>query len=64
MYQDGRLSYSFDPGKPVRDELSVSQAAMTFVASSKDVHIDTATATFHMKCLNAEDYETWKKALR
>lgn len=64
LYQDGRLSYSFDPGKPIRDELSVSQAAMTFVASSKDIHVDTATATFHIKCLNAEDYETWKKALR
>ncbi|KAF8273796.1 Oxysterol-binding protein-domain-containing protein [Lactarius quietus] len=64
LYQDGRLSYSFDPGKPIRDELSVSQAAVTFAASSKDIHIDTATATFHIKCLNAEDYETWKKALR
>ncbi|KAI9445412.1 Oxysterol-binding protein-domain-containing protein [Lactarius indigo] len=64
LYQDGRLSYSFDLGKPTRDELSVSQAAITFAASSKDIHIDTATATFHIKCLNAEDYDTWKNALR
>lgn len=64
LYQDGRLTYSFDPGKPTRDELSVSQAAISFAASSKDIHIDTATATFHIKCLNAEDYDTWKTALR
>jgi oxysterol-binding protein-related protein 3/6/7 len=64
LYRDGRLSYSFEPGKPTRDELSVSQAAISSSTRSKDIHIDTATATFHIKCFSTEDFHAWTAALR
>jgi oxysterol-binding protein-related protein 3/6/7 len=64
LYKDGLLSYSFGPGKPVRDELSMSQAAISSARRSKDIHIDTDTATFHIKCFNAEEFDAWMTAFR
>ncbi|KAI9512618.1 Oxysterol-binding protein-domain-containing protein [Russula earlei] len=64
LYQDGLLSYSFGPGKPVRDELSMSQAALSSATRSQDIHIDTEMATFHIKCFNSEDFNAWMTALR
>jgi len=64
LYKDGLLSYSFGPGKPVRDELSMSQAAISSASRSKDIHIDTDKATFHIKCFNTEDFDAWMTAFR
>jgi hypothetical protein len=64
LYKDGLLSYSFGPGKPVRDELSMSQAAISSASRSKDIHIDTDKAIFHIKCFNTEDFNAWMTALR
>jgi len=64
LYQDGRLCYSFGPGKPIRDELSMPQAALSSATRSKDIHVDTEKATFHIKCMNTEDFNAWMTALR
>lgn len=64
LYKDGLLSYSFGPGKPVRDELSMSQAAISSARRSKDIHIDTDKATFHIKCFNTEEFDAWMTAFR
>lgn len=64
LYKDGLLSYSFGPGKPIRDELSMSQAAISSARRSKDIHIDTDKATFHIKCFNTEEFDAWMTAFR
>lgn len=64
LFKDGLLSYSFGPGKPVRDELSMSQAAISSSLRSKDINIDTDKATFHLKCFNTEDFHAWMAAFR
>ena len=64
LYHNGRLCYSFGPGKPIRDELSMSQAALSSATRSKDIHIDTEKATFHIKCMNTEEFNAWMIALR
>jgi hypothetical protein len=64
LYKDGLLSYSFGPGKPVRDELSMSQAAISSASRSKDIHIDTDKATFHIKCFDTEEFDAWMTAFR
>jgi hypothetical protein len=40
------------------------QAALSSAGRSKDIHIDTEKATFHIKCMNTEDFDTWMTALR
>ena len=64
LYRDGRLCYSFGPGKPIRDELLMPHAALSSAGRSKDIHVDTEKATFHIKCMNTEDFDTWMTALR
>ncbi|KAI0271494.1 Oxysterol-binding protein-domain-containing protein [Gloeopeniophorella convolvens] len=64
LYQNGILEYSFEPGKPARDQLSVSQAAISTARSAKDIHIDAERAIFHIKCLDAEEFDAWMAAFR
>lgn len=64
LYQTGLLSYSFEPGKPSRDQLSVPHAAISTYPGRKDIHIDSHNATFHLKCLSSDDFNQWMVALR
>ncbi|KZP32327.1 hypothetical protein FIBSPDRAFT_812623 [Athelia psychrophila] len=64
LYQTGLLSYSFDRGKPTRDHLSVPHAAVSTYPGRKDVHIDSQSATFHLRCLTVDDFNKWMTAFR
>ncbi|KAF8559281.1 oxysterol binding protein [Imleria badia] len=64
LHQSGTLSYSLDPKRPVRDQIFLPHAALSTVVGRKDIHIDSSTATFHIKCLSSEDFNTWISAFR
>lgn len=64
LNQLGTLSYSFEPGQPVRDQVSLHHAAITTAPGRKDIHVDSNMATFHMKCLNTGDFNMWMVAFR
>jgi hypothetical protein len=64
LYESGILSYSFNPGEPVRDQISLAHAAISTAPYREDIHIDAGTATFHLKCLNPEDFAKWMAAMR
>ncbi|KAI0048392.1 hypothetical protein FA95DRAFT_1558038 [Auriscalpium vulgare] len=64
LFQSGLLCYSFEPGKPFRDQVIVPQAAISTIRGAKDIHVDTNQATFHIKCLNTEDFDGWMAAFR
>lgn len=64
LYQSGLLSYSFEPGQPIRDQISLHHAAISTAPGRKDIHIDSNTATFHIKCLSTEDFNKWMMAFR
>ncbi|KAH7883783.1 Oxysterol-binding protein-domain-containing protein [Phlebopus sp. FC_14] len=60
----GVLSYSLDPKHPVRDQISIPHAALSTAIGRKDIHIDASNATFHIKCLSTDDFNTWMSAFR
>ncbi|KIJ68223.1 hypothetical protein HYDPIDRAFT_124463 [Hydnomerulius pinastri MD-312] len=64
LHQSGVLSYSIDPKHPVRDQISLPHAALSTAVGRKDIHIDSSNATFHIKCLSTEDFDTWMSAFR
>lgn len=64
LHQSGILSYSFHPGEPPRDQVLLTQAAIATAPGRKDIHIDSNTATFHIKCLSTEDFDRWMAAIR
>ncbi|KAF5377565.1 hypothetical protein D9615_005220 [Tricholomella constricta] len=64
LHQSGILSYSFEPGQPVRDQVSLHHAAISTAPGRKDIHVDSNTATFHMKCLSTDDFDMWMAAFR
>jgi hypothetical protein len=64
LYQSGLLSYSFEPGQPIRDQISLHHAAISTAPGRKDIHIDSNIATFHIKCLSTEDFNKWMMAFR
>lgn len=65
LYQDGILTYSFEPNQPVRDQISLHTAAISTISGRQDViNIDSSTGTFHLKCLSSQDFEFWMSAFR
>jgi len=64
LQQSGLLSYSFEPGKPSRDEIFLPRAAISTTPGHKDIHIDSDAATFHIKCLTTDDFNKWMTAFR
>ncbi|KIY65502.1 hypothetical protein CYLTODRAFT_432183 [Cylindrobasidium torrendii FP15055 ss-10] len=64
LYQSGLLTYSMDTGQPVRDQISLHQAAISTAPGRKDIHLDSNTATFHIKCLSMDDFNQWMTAFR
>ncbi|KAF9480033.1 oxysterol binding protein [Pholiota conissans] len=64
LYQSGLLSYAFEPGQPIRDQIHLNRAAISTAPGRKDIHIDSNTATFHIKCLSTDDFNDWMSAFR
>ncbi|KAF9535817.1 oxysterol binding protein [Crepidotus variabilis] len=64
LYQSGLLSYSFEPSQPTRDQVHLQNAAISTAPGRKDIHIDSNTATFHIKCLSTDDFNAWMTAFR
>ena len=64
LYNDGLLSYSSEPGQPARDQVLLGQAAISTAPGRKDIHVDSNTATFHIKCLSMQDFDMWMGAFR
>ncbi|KIO33601.1 hypothetical protein M407DRAFT_231739 [Tulasnella calospora MUT 4182] len=64
LSSQGVISYSFEPGAPIRDEITLKLASITSSSNDKAIHIDSATATFHLKALGPTDYALWMSALR
>ncbi|KAG6831258.1 hypothetical protein H0H92_011768 [Tricholoma furcatifolium] len=48
----------------VRDQVNLNHAAITTSPGRKDIHIDSNMATFHVKCLSTDDFNTWMGAFR
>ncbi|KAJ6627191.1 oxysterol binding protein [Mycena sp. CBHHK59/15] len=63
LYQSGMLVYSFEPGQPVRDQVSLHHSAISTAPGRKDIHIDSNT-TFHIKCLTTDEFDQWMTAFR
>ncbi|KAJ7492874.1 oxysterol binding protein [Mycena latifolia] len=63
LYQSGILTYAFDRGQPVRDQVSLHHSAISTAPGRKDIHIDSNT-TFHIKCLSTDDFDQWMAAFR
>ncbi|OCH96631.1 hypothetical protein OBBRIDRAFT_743469 [Obba rivulosa] len=64
LQQSGILSYSFEPGQPIRDQIALPQAAISTAPGRRDIHVDSGNATFHIKCLRAQDFNMWMSAFR
>jgi hypothetical protein len=64
LTESGVLSYSFEPRQPPRDQLLILRAAISTSPGRKDIHIDSDTTTFHVKCLSTYDFDKWMAALR
>ncbi|KAI0321105.1 Oxysterol-binding protein-domain-containing protein [Amylostereum chailletii] len=64
LHESGVLSYSFEPGKPARDQILLQQAAISTARNTKDIHVDSNNATFHVQCLNTDDFDKWMVAFR
>ncbi|THH31978.1 hypothetical protein EUX98_g2202 [Antrodiella citrinella] len=64
LRQSGVLSYSLHPSLPTRDQIQLSRAAISSAPGRKDIHVDSDTATFHIKCLSTEDFNRWMSAFR
>ncbi|KAG1826178.1 Oxysterol-binding protein-domain-containing protein [Suillus subaureus] len=62
--RSGSLSYSIDPKRPIRDQIFLPHAALSTAVGRKDIHVDSSNATFHIKCLTADDFNTWLTAIR
>lgn len=62
--QSGALSYSIHPKRPIRDQIFLPHAALSTAAGRKDIHVDSSNATFHIKCLTINDFNTWLTAMR
>lgn len=60
----GVLHYSFEPGQPIRDQIALPHAVISTSPGRKDIHLDSNTATFHIKCLSTEDFNAWMTAFR
>lgn len=64
LNQAGLFSYSFQPGQPSRDQVLLTQAAISTAPGRRDIHIDSGNATFHIKCLSTDDFNMWMTAIR
>ncbi|KAF7319964.1 PH domain-containing protein [Mycena kentingensis (nom. inval.)] len=67
LYQNGILAYAFGEGQPLRDQLSLHNSAVSTAGHSRKdmmIHIDSNTGTFHLRCLNEQDFSLWMTAFR
>ena len=64
LSETGLLSYAFEPGKPIRDQIQLQFATISTSRNTKDIHVDSGKATFHIKCLDTADFDKWNAAFR
>ena len=64
LRKSGILSYSYQHGGTTRDQIAMADASLSSSATRKDIHIDSGSATFHIKALKQEDFDIWMTALR
>ncbi|KAG8976696.1 hypothetical protein FRB90_009059, partial [Tulasnella sp. 427] len=66
LSSQGVIAYSFEPGAPIRDQITLKLASITSSANDKSraIHIDSTNATFHLKALSPTDFALWMSALR
>lgn len=64
LHGNGILAYSIRQGDHVRDEMPLSNAAFSSSPANRSIHVDSGTATFHLRALTQSDYEQWMSALR
>jgi len=64
LQANGTLSYSLQPGQPIRDQILLHNAALSSSPSNRYIHVDTERSTFHMRGMTQAAYENWMTALR
>lgn len=64
LTSDGILTYTISPEKPTRDSIEVPHASVTSSKRHGTIHVDSGSSVFHLKMLNLEDFESWRKHLR
>lgn len=64
LYDTGLLEYSFQPDKPPRDGLLLPSAVISTQTGHRDIHLDATNATFHIKCVDENDFNKWMAAFR
>lgn len=64
LRNNGTLSYSVDRGQESRDQILLNNAAFSSSPSNRSIHVDSGTATFHLRALTEADYQRWMAALR
>jgi hypothetical protein len=64
LRNNGSLCYSFGQGEEVRDQIHLNNAAFSSSPNDRYIHVDSGTATFHLRALTRSDYEEWMAALR
>ncbi|KAF8326035.1 uncharacterized protein EI90DRAFT_3071251 [Cantharellus anzutake] len=64
LKSDGDLSYAAQPNGIVRDHLVLRLATISSSERSNELHIDSGTSTFHLRCLERSDYDMWLSAFR
>ena len=64
LYASGLLSYSFEKNSDIRDQIFLQTAAISSSPGRRDIHVDSGTVTFHIKCLTKQDFDLWMGALR
>ncbi|UZJ54653.1 hypothetical protein CBS101457_003973 [Exobasidium rhododendri] len=64
LTSEGLLTYSLSPDKPTRDSIEIPHASVTSSKSHGTLHVDSGSSVFHIKLLQAEDFEAWRFHLR
>lgn len=64
LRNNGTLSYSVDRGEESRDQISLNNAAFSSSPTNRSIHVDSGTATFHLRAMSESDYHAWMSSLR
>ena len=64
LRNNGTLSYSLNRGQEYRDQILLNNAAFSSSPTNRSIHVDSGTATFHLRALNETDYQNWMCSLR
>ncbi|KAJ5885277.1 hypothetical protein N7495_009787 [Penicillium taxi] len=63
-YNTSTLSYYHDPNSPaLRGAIPLSLAAVATNDTSREISIDSGTEIWHLRAINDNDFEAWRRAL-